>query len=73
MKKQLLTLLVGIVVGGGVFGAGQAIAAPAKPKPSAYCKVADIGKKVWYTTPSGSSRYQLKCTKKTTQAWKRAS
>lgn len=42
-----------------------------KPKPSAYCKKADIGKVVNYRTPSGSASYKLKCTVKSTQAWKK--
>jgi hypothetical protein len=43
-----------------------------KPAPSKYCKKADLGKRVKYTTPSGSATYYLVCTKKTTQAWKKA-
>lgn len=72
MRKQVIALAIGILVGAGAFGAGQAVAEGAKPRPSAYCKKADLGKKVWYTTPTGKSRYQLECRVYKIQKWQRA-
>jgi hypothetical protein len=48
------------------------VTAAATPKPSGYCKKADHGKKYYYTTPSGKSKYWLKCVPTTTWKWKKA-
>lgn len=86
MKKPITLALVSAFAGAALMYAGLGSAAQpgsaqvsittiststTKPKPSAYCKKADIGKVVNYTTPSGSASYKLKCTVKSTQAWKK--
>lgn len=70
MKRHILTLIVGIIVGGGTFGAVGAFAST--PKPSSYCTKKEVGKVVTYTTPSGSATYKLKCVIVPTQKWKKA-
>lgn len=49
----------------------EQVSAPAKPAPSKYCSKKLLGKVVNYTTPSRSATYKIKCTVKSTQAWKR--
>jgi hypothetical protein len=69
MRKQLVALVIGVLVGGSV-PVVQAWAST--PKPSGYCTKAELGKVKKYTTPSKSATYNLKCVKTTTQKWKRA-
>lgn len=60
MKKHLISMIAGVVVGAVTFGAVGAYAST--PKASAYCTKAEVGKVATYKTKSGAKR-TVKCQK----------
>jgi hypothetical protein len=65
MKKVLITGAIAL----GALLAGTSVGMASTPRPSGYCTKAEAGKRVKYTTPSGSATYYLTCRPYTAYHW----